>query len=170
MITRKELYELLENPQLNEMVATVWDLLGQGFQHAQALLPQDQAMERKELSFHDQVRLLAYLCALIADLPGDIVEIGVWKGKSLSLMNEACNHERRIIGIDPFALPKQYEEFSHYRNLLFQNAVVLRGLSELCAERYYDLSPSVALLHVDGGHEGRNVLLDFLLYSPSVVS
>ncbi|MDE1193805.1 MAG: class I SAM-dependent methyltransferase [Pseudomonas sp.] len=43
------------------------------------------------------------------------------------------------------------------------------GLSELCAERFYNLSPKVALLHIDGGHAGRNVLLDFLLYSPSVV-
>ncbi|MGB5805902.1 hypothetical protein, partial [Castellaniella sp.] len=62
MITRKQLYEFLENPQLSEMVASVWELLGKGFEHAQALLPPDQAMERKELSFHDQIRLLAYLC------------------------------------------------------------------------------------------------------------
>jgi hypothetical protein len=170
MISRKQLHEFLENPQLNEMVAMVWDLLERGFEHAQALLPPEQAMDRKELSFHDQIRLLAYLCTLIGDMPGDIVEIGVWKGKSLSLMNEVCNHEKRIIGIDPFALPKQYEEFCHYKDLLFPNAVVLRGFSELCAERFYELSPSVALLHIDGGHEGRNVLLDFLLYSPSVVS
>lgn len=170
MITREALYEVLENPQLNELVTTIWDLLGQGFEHAQAVLPPDQAMDRKEISFHDQVRLLAYLCTMIEDLPGDIVEIGVWKGKSLSLMNEVCNHARRVIGIDPFALPKQYEEFSFYKNLLFQDAIILRGFSELCAERFYDLSPSVALLHIDGGHEGRNVLLDFLLYAPSVVS
>lgn len=172
MISRKQLYEVLETPHLNDMVATVWDLLGQSFKQAQALLPSEQAMVRKELSFHDQVRLLAYLCVLIEKLPGDIVEIGVWKGKSLSLMNEVCNRERRVIGIDPFALPKQYEEFSHYQSLLFQEAVILRGFSELCASRFYELSPtpSVALLHIDGGHEGRNVLLDFLLYSPSVVS
>jgi hypothetical protein len=113
MITRKQLYEFLENPQLNVMVATIWELLGTGFRHAQALLPPEQAMDRKDLSFHDQIRLLACLCTLIGDLPGDIVEIGVWKGKSMSLMNEVCNHERRIVGIDPFALPKQYEEFSH---------------------------------------------------------
>jgi len=169
MITNKQLYGFLDNPQLNEMVATVWDLLGKGFEKAQALLPPEQAMERRETSFHDQVRLLAYLCYLTADLPGDIVEIGVWKGKSLSLMNEICNHEKRIIGIDPFMLPKQYDEFSHYKNLLFPNAIILRGLSEFCAEQFYEISTGVSLLHIDGGHQGRNVLLDFLLYSPSVV-
>lgn len=170
MITRQQLYEVLENRQLNEMVATVWSLLGQGFEHAQAVLSPEAAMSRKEISFHEHVRLLAYLCVLLEDVPGDIVEIGVWKGKSLSLMNEVCNGERRVIGIDPFALPRQYEEFSHYKELLFPNSVILRGYSELCAERFLELSPSVALLHIDGGHEGRNVLLDFLLYAPSVVS
>src|SRR5690606_31015500 len=103
------------------------------------------------------------------DLPGDIVEIGVWKGKSLSLMNEVCNYGRRIIGIDPFELPNQHEEFTHYKNTIFPNATILRGYSELCAERFYSLSPQTVLLHIDGGHLGRNVLLDFLLYAPSVV-
>ncbi|MFT0531234.1 class I SAM-dependent methyltransferase [Castellaniella hirudinis] len=169
MINKKQLYDFLETPQLQQMVATVWSLLGDSFRQAQALLPAEQAMARKELSFHDQVRLLAYLCNLLGDLPGDVVEIGVWKGKSLSLMNEVCNRQRRVIGIDPFALDKQFEEFSHYKRLLFPNVMVLRGFSELCAADFYALNPTVALLHIDGGHEGRNVLLDFLLYAPSVV-
>jgi cephalosporin hydroxylase len=107
---------------------------------------------------------------LIEGVPGDVVEIGVWKGKSLVLMNEVCNRERRIIGIDPFELPNQFQEFTHYKNLLLPDAHILRGYSELCAERFQALSPKVALLHIDGGHAGRHVLLDFLLYSPSVVS
>ena len=93
-------------------------------------------MQRRELSFHDHVRLLGYLSALIADLPGDVVEIGVWKGKSLMLINEVCNRERRVIGIDPFALPNQFEEFSHYHELLLPNATVIRSFSELAAGRF----------------------------------
>ncbi|PKO87248.1 MAG: cephalosporin hydroxylase [Betaproteobacteria bacterium HGW-Betaproteobacteria-12] len=169
MITIRQLNEYLSNPELNEMISTIWALLGKHFEQAQTSLPADQAMERRELSFHDHVRLLGYLCHLIQDLPGDIVEIGVWKGKSLSLMNEVCNHQRRIIGIDPFALPNQLAEFSHYRNLIFPNAIILPGYSELCGERFVNLAPKVALLHIDGGHLGWNVLLDFLLYAPSVV-
>lgn len=38
MITANELNEFLENAQLNEMVATVWDLLGKNFEQAQTLL------------------------------------------------------------------------------------------------------------------------------------
>lgn len=169
MMTLQELNDFTSNPELTDCVTQVWNLIGQHYQQAQASLPPEQAMQRRELSFHDHVRLLGYLSLLIADLPGDLVEIGVWKGKSLMLMNEICNHERRVIGIDPFALDKQFEEFSHYKELLLPDAVVIRGFSELAAERFYSLEPKVALLHIDGGHLRRNVLLDFLLYSPSVV-
>ncbi|NER60341.1 class I SAM-dependent methyltransferase [Pseudomonas sp. MAFF212428] len=169
MITIQELNEFARNPEMTDCVSQVWGLIGQHFEQAQASLPPEKAMPRRELSFHEDVRLLGYLSALITELPGDVVEIGVWKGKSLMLMNEVSNRERRIIGIDPFALPNQFEEFSHYKELLLPNALVIRGFSELCAERFYNLSPQVALLHIDGGHDGRNVLLDFLLYSPSVV-
>ncbi|WP_433886390.1 class I SAM-dependent methyltransferase [Pseudomonas vranovensis] len=169
MITIQELNDFISNPELNDSIGQVWALIGQHFEQAQATLPPEQAMPRRELSFHDHVRLLGYLSLLIAEVPGDVVEIGVWKGKSLVLMNEVCNRERRIIGIDPFALPNQFEEFSHYKQLMLPNAEVVRGYSELCAERFYNLAPKVALLHIDGGHAGRNVLLDFLLYSPSVV-
>lgn len=169
MLTREELNEVIGHPELKEMVDDVWALLGNGFQRAQASIPEEMLMARKEISFHEQIKLLAYICALINDLPGDIVEIGVWKGKSLALMNEACNRERRIIGIDPFVLINQYEEFYHYKNILFPNVEVLRGYSELSAERFSELSSEIAILHIDGGHEGRNVLLDFLTYSVYVV-
>jgi hypothetical protein len=169
MITIQDLNSFISNPQLNDSVAQVWTLIGQHFEKAQSVLPAEHAMPRRELSFHDHVRLLGYLALLIEDIPGDVVEIGVWKGKSLVLMNEICNRERRVIGIDPLELPNQFEEFSHYKEALFPDAHILRGYSEMCAERFYALSPKVALLHIDGGHSGRNVLLDFLLYSPSVV-
>ncbi|CRM20935.1 hypothetical protein [Pseudomonas sp. 31 R 17] len=170
MITIQALNEFTSGPELTDNITQIWEFIGQHFEQAQASLPPELAMERRELSFHDQVRLLGYLTFLIAELPGDLVEIGVWKGKSLMLMNEVCNHERRVIGIDPFELPNQFEEFSYYKDLMLPDAQVVRGFSELSAERFYNLEPSVALLHIDGGHTRRNVVLDFLLYSPSVVS
>lgn len=169
MITIQELNEFTSNPELTGSVTHVWELIGKHYEEAQACLPPERAMKRQELSFHDHVRLLGYLSLLVADLPGDLVEIGVWRGKSLMLMNEVSNHERRVIGIDPFELDNQFEEFSHYKELLLPDAVIIRGCSELSAERFYDLSPKVALLHIDGGHTRRHVLLDFLLYSPSIV-
>lgn len=169
MTTIQELNEFTSDPTLTGCVTQVWELIGQHFEQAQDSLPPEQAMRRREISFHDHVLLLGYLSTLIEDLPGDVVEIGVWKGKSLMLMNEACNHQRRVIGIDPFELPNQFEEFSHYKELLLPDVLVIRGYSEMSVERFYNLEPKVALLHIDGGHTTRNVVLDFLLYSPSVV-
>lgn len=170
MITLQELNGFIGNSQLSDSISQVWKLIGQHYEQAQASLAPEHAMSRTELSFHDHIRLLGYLALLLEEVPGDLVEIGVWKGKSLVLMNEVCNHQRRVIGIDPFELPNQLQEFSHYQQLLLPDASILRGYSELTAERFQALSPKVALLHIDGGHAGRNVLLDFLLYAPSVVS
>lgn len=170
MLTLQELNAFIATQTINESVSQVWNLVGEHFVQAQATLPAEQAMERPELSFHDHVRLLGYLCLLLEDVPGDLVEIGVWKGKSLVLMNEISNRQRRVIGMDPFALPRQFEEFDHYRRQFLPDALFIRGFSEYCAEHFYKLAPQVALLHIDGGHAGRNVLLDFLLYSSNVVS
>lgn len=169
MLTIQELNRFIDEHEAEGSISRIWEQIGDDFIRAQASLPPEHAMRRQELSFHDHVRLLGYLCLLLRGVPGDLVEIGVWKGKSLALMNAVANGERRVIGIDPFELRNQFEEFSHYRQELLPESNVIRGFSELCAEHFYAMNPKVALLHIDGGHAGRNVLLDFLLYSPSVV-
>ncbi|SDF48776.1 class I SAM-dependent methyltransferase [Klenkia brasiliensis] len=168
MLTVQELNRFIEEQSAEGDVQRVWERLGEQFEQARADLPRESAMQRREVSFHDHVRLLGYLCALLGDAPGDLVEIGVWKGKSLALMNEVGRH-RRVIGIDPFVLPKQFEEFSHYQRRLLPDAEIIHGFSELSAEHFYALEPRVALLHIDGGHTKRNVLLDYLIYAPAVV-
>ncbi|QNH14252.1 class I SAM-dependent methyltransferase [Xanthomonas sp. SI] len=170
MLSIQELNRFIDDQAVSDNVTQVWNLIGAHFEQAKASLPAEHAMSRRELSFHDHVRLLGYLCLLLEGIPGDLVEIGVWKGKSLVLMNEISNRQRRVIGMDPFALPNQFEEFNHYRQLLLPNAQFIRGYSEFCAQHFYNMKPEVALLHIDGGHTGRNVLLDFLLYAPSVVT
>lgn len=100
----------LKHDEVTRHIDEIWDLVGQSFVEEQANLPPELAMPRKELSFHDQVKFLGYLCWLIADVPGDIIEIGVWKGKSISFMSQMCLKQRRIIGVDPMALPNQPSE------------------------------------------------------------
>ncbi|WP_230839178.1 TylF/MycF family methyltransferase, partial [Xanthomonas translucens] len=139
MLTIQELNRFLDDPAVSDNVTQVWTLIGQHFEQAQANLPAEHAMQRRELSFHDHVRLLGYLCLLLEGIPGDLVEIGVWKGKSLVLMNEISNRQRRVIGMDPFALPNQFEEFNHYRQLLLPNAQFIRGYSEFCAQHFYNM-------------------------------
>ncbi|WP_338564570.1 CmcI family methyltransferase [Erwinia sp. E_sp_W01_6] len=171
MIELADLKVFLQDPELTKTLDEVWDRVSDDFISAQAELPPELAMARKELSFHSHVKCLGYLCWLLsnANAEGDIIEIGVWKGKSTSFMNEVCQRKRRIISIDPMELPKQELELGFYHQKLFPEVHLIQGYSELSVERVKALAPRTALLHIDGGHQGRHVLLDFLLYSPTVI-
>ncbi|WP_077480814.1 class I SAM-dependent methyltransferase [Rhodanobacter sp. C06] len=164
------LKNLLGEARVQKGVDDIWGMVGGIFEKAQKELPAQHAMPRRELSFHEHVKLLGYLCLLMGEIPGDIVEIGVWKGKSLCFMSQICGRKRRIFGIDPMELEKQPDELGYYHGKLFPEATLIRGYSELVADRLYAEAPRTVLLHIDGGHAGRNVLLDFLLYAPSVVA
>lgn len=169
-VDHQVLRNLFGEARVRQGVDDIWSTIGASFEKVRRELPAKQAMARKELSFHDHVKLLGYLCLLLGELPGDLVEIGVWKGKSLCFMSQMCGRQRRVFGIDPMELERQAEELAFYHGKLFAEATLLRGYSELVAERFQAHTPRAALLHIDGGHAGRNVLLDFLLYAPCVVS
>ena len=73
-------------------------------------------MDREELSFHSDVKLLGHLCLQLEGVPGAIVEIGVWKGKSLAFM-ERLSKDTKIIGIDPCEIEGQTEELNFFTNI-----------------------------------------------------
>ena len=126
-------------------------------------------MGREELSFHSDVKLLGHLCLEIEPLPGDILEIGVWKGKSLALMLR-LSLNAKIIGIDPFEFDKQFEETNFFRERIFKEAILIKDYAEFGFQQVSEMTSQLKLLHIDGGHEPRNVVLDFLLYSRLIVS
>ncbi len=126
-------------------------------------------MDRQEISFHDQVKLLAHICLILKSMKGDILEIGVWKGKSLALMSHFSNG-CKVIGIDPLEFKNQEEEVTYFSKKMFPFAVVIADYAELAIKEVLRHSRSFKLVHIDGGHETRNVLLDFLLYAPLLLS
>ena len=125
-------------------------------------------MKREELSFHSDVKLLGHLCLEVEALPGDILEIGVWKGKSLAFMRRLCT-DAIVIGIDPFEFDKQIEEIAFFQERIFKEVVLIKNFSEFAFVQVSEITSKLKLLHIDGGHEARNVVLDFLLYSSLVV-
>lgn len=171
MLELADLKVFFQDPEIKNIIDTTWNEVGEALAQAQSILPAELAMTRRELSFHDHVKCLGYLCWLLNHnkIAGDIIEIGVWKGKSTAFMNSICQHNRRIISIDPMELPRQESELRFYHERLFPQVTLVRGYSELSIERVRALKPETVLLHIDGGHEGRHVLIDFLLYSPTVV-
>jgi hypothetical protein len=126
-------------------------------------------MDREEISFHDQVKLLGHLCLILKSVKGDILEIGVWKGKSLALMS-LFSDGSKVIGVDPLEFKNQQEEVNYFRQEMFPSAVIIADYAEYAVNEVLRHSRNFKLVHIDGGHKSRNVCLDFLLYSPLVLS
>ena len=124
-----------------------------------------EKMERRELSFHDQVKLLAYLLLFMnGRIEGDNLEIGVWKGKSLALI-EMFSTSGKSRGVDSCAFPQQREEIHHFKFRFFPNAKIIINLAEMATAEIFQTSAGLKLLHIDGGHERNNVWSDFIIYS-----
>jgi SAM-dependent methyltransferase len=168
-VNARELLDFCGNTRAAEIVESAWRIVGEGFRVAHKALPSDRRMVREELSFHDDVRLLGYLCLLISQNEGDVVEIGIWKGKSLAFTSALVGGSRQVIGVDPLELPLQLDEVLALRTHLFPDATIVRAYSEHALNDVLSISRRFVLVHIDGGHTARNVVLDFLLYSPFVV-
>lgn len=165
-----ELLKVISNSELSTHIDSKWKQLDKDFHLIQTQIPAEQRMPRSEISFHHDTKLLGYLTMLTMDLPGDILEIGVWKGKSLALMNIVKLSARKVIGIDPLELINQASELSFYKERLYPDAVVIPTYSELAIEKFLQISTQISVLHIDGGHTTRDVILDFLLYEKHVIS
>jgi len=159
---------LLSGRENRARVDRVWNELTRDFEQTYASMPV-KFMQRTELSFHDMVKLLGYLCIDLAPLAGDIVEIGVWKGKSLALMQRLAQPTTKLIGIDPCELQGQFEELGFFHRALFYDCHLIRAYSQLAIEKTLEISRRFKLLHIDGGHLGFNVWMDFLIYEHFVV-
>lgn len=160
--------KLTSDPYLSSRVEVVWDQLSQEFEAAYSSMT-TKYMERPELSFHPFVKLLGFVCLEVTSLPGDIVEIGVWKGKSLALMQRLTGPPAKVIGIDPCELEGQYNELSYFHQTIFPESKIIKGYSQLSIESVLDISKQFKLLHIDGGHSSENVWMDFLMYERFVV-
>jgi hypothetical protein len=158
----------LNDQKLNALIQTTWDNLHKDFLAVQAQIPLLHRMIRKEISFHDQVKLLGNLVIMCSGIQGDILEIGVWKGKSLSLMHRLSDNKRKIYGIDPLELPNQANEQSYYNKSIYPEVKVIKSYSERAVIEFEKNCQKLAILHIDGGHLSKNVMLDFLLYEKFV--
>jgi len=126
-------------------------------------------MAREELSFHNQVKLIAYLLMFMKDkVQGDNLEIGVWKGKSLAL-TEIFSDCGLTIGVDYCTFAGQFEEISYFQKRFFPYSKIINKFSELATAEVYQSTNGLKLLHIDGGHERDNVWADFIIYSQLVI-
>lgn len=144
-----------------ELVEATWSQIGRQFEAARIA---DDTMQRTEMGFHDHVRLLGYLALAMRDEPGDVVEIGVWKGRSLTLMARLSGPATRVVGVDPFELPGQANVVAQLHQRFFPSCLLIPAYSQDAVTRVADATDGIKLLHVDGGHLRGHVWADFLLY------
>jgi len=126
-------------------------------------------MERQEISFHSDIKLLGFLSKILSDVDGDILEIGVWKGKSLFFMEE-FSKVGKVIGIDPCEFKNQSEEINFFVEAIASKTILIQNYSELALPQLLNVTTKLKLLHIDGGHLEKNVIWDFMLYSSLIVS
>lgn len=158
----------LSDPATAARVDAVWSALEEEFARAYSEMPAPP-MARSELTFHPFVKLLGHLCLDLAGLPGDILEIGVWKGRSVALMQRLSPPGTTVIGVDPCAYEGQEAELRYFRDRLFPDVRLVIGFSERMATEVLYISRGFKLLHIDGGHLRFNVWADFLIYAQFVV-
>jgi hypothetical protein len=150
-----------------EIVNEAWESISNTFR----ILAEESThsrMDRQEVSFHDQVKLLGHLCLVLNSTKGDLLEIGVWKGKSLALMSYFST-DSKVIGIDPLEFKNQKAELLFFKEAIFPSAIIIEDYAEYAVQEVVKHSTSFKMIHIDGGHEMRNVVLDFLLYSPMLI-
>jgi hypothetical protein len=56
-----------------------------------------------------------------------------------------------------------------FQERIFKDVILIKNFSEFAFLQVSEITSKLKLLHIDGGHEARNVVLDFLLYSSLVV-
>lgn len=158
---------VLRSQEVLNSVNVIWHEVSEQFEYHAKHIPDEFKMSRRELSFHEHTKFLIFATYLVNKIEGDICEIGVWKGKSLTLMQRASG--KNVIGIDPLELPKQTEELNYFKDHIFPEAKIIKNYSELAISQFQSVSKKLSLLHIDGGHLKEHVVTDFILYSRFVV-
>ncbi|MEJ8545123.1 class I SAM-dependent methyltransferase [Brevibacillus borstelensis] len=128
---------------------------------------------------------LLHLPLLVDHVPGAIVEIGSYKGKSavaLGLGSMLLSKQKRPVhAIDPFQPHYDGEQFNDFHAFKqpyfdsFWNNITNAGLQnhvkvipKFSNEAYTECPDPIAALFIDGDHRYEGVKQDILLYTPKV--
>ena len=119
-----------------------------------------------QLTFFELVSLQNRL-----NISGDMCEIGVWHGKSLTLLSLLKSEEERLYGFDLFIKDHQARTEGNLVRLGSSTNVILKkGLtSDIGADNLDEIIQApLRFLHVDAGHEYHEVMEQLQLFIPFV--
>lgn len=100
---------------------------------------------------------------------GSIVEVGVWHGKSLTLLSLLRNSSEEIFGFDLYK--DNHEEITSQNVSQFgddEDISLVRGLTSDLTDSQLEslLTRPIRFLHIDAGHEYHEVLEQLYIFSP----
>ena len=100
---------------------------------------------------------------------GDVCEVGVFRGKSLTLLSLLKDKAERLTGFDLFQEDHQNSTEANLENYGDSTLVSLiaGATSEIATEQLSALMPApVRFLHIDAGHEYHEVMEQLELFAP----
>lgn len=102
-------------------------------------------------------------------IDGDVCEIGVYKGKSLTLLSILRTENERLLGFDLFADDDEAETNKNLQAYgIPENITLTKGLtSDITSESLNELiQRPMRFLHIDAGHEYHEVMEQLDIFSP----
>ena len=102
-------------------------------------------------------------------IEGDICEIGVYRGKSLTLLSILRTDDERLLGFDLFTDDDEAETNKNLQSYgVPRNTTLTKGLtSDISSESLDELiQRPVRFLHIDAGHEYHEVIEQLDMFSP----
>ncbi len=106
---------------------------------------------------------------------GNLGEIGVWKGKSASIICKKVVDEQNIFLIDPFLANAKETILRNIDKICLEipkNLVLMNGISDdfVKISNFSQLQNSFRFFHIDGCHTGTNVFRDLSLANKLISS
>lgn len=93
------------------------------------------------------------------NIDGNLLEIGVWKGRSLFKILNYCKNNEILFGLDAFLKKEEIE--SQYKNFNNTNKIKLICDSSNNIINYKEIN-NIRFCHIDGGHNGLTVYNDII--------
>ncbi|MDC0572446.1 class I SAM-dependent methyltransferase [Luminiphilus sp.] len=103
------------------------------------------------------------------NVTGSVAEVGVWKGKSFTLLSLLRKDREKLIGFDLFAPGHLDETKQNIKSMGYDSLVnYAQGLtSDLNADNLLELiDQPIRFLHIDAGHEYHEVLEQLEIFTP----
>jgi hypothetical protein len=124
-------------------------------------------MARTNAGFHHDAAVVAGFLAAAHDPAPRLLEIGVWKGATLSYALQTAGAQAQATGLDVFQFRHQDTETRHIiaSQGLEDRVTLHKGFSQNIPRDLLRQGPIFDVVHIDGSHTFDDAARDILIYS-----